>query len=69
MNIDVQSLSVEEKLQLIEQIWDSIDQNQHSPKISKAHRDLLDERIAEWKEDGDNGLDAFEVIDKIIEES
>ena len=46
MSINAQGLSVEDKLRLVEDLWDSIAADQNPLKLSDTHRALLDRREA-----------------------
>ena len=48
---EILSLSVEERIQLVEAIWDSIADNPESLPVTNAQRRLLDRRLAEHQKD------------------
>lgn len=41
----IRKLSIEERLQLIEEIWDSLDDEQDAPGLTEAQRLELDRRL------------------------
>lgn len=53
----VQSLSVSERIALVEAIWDTIpsDASLEAVPLSEEHRDELDRRLADLKGDPDAG--------------
>ncbi len=42
-------LSIEERILLIEEIWDSIDEDQAGAPLTEAQRALLEERLADYQ--------------------
>ena len=61
--IDVKDLSAEERLNLIEQIWDSL-QAEDVP-VTEKQKAELDRRIEEMDRDGKRGIPWEEVMDRI----
>ena len=61
--IDVKQLSAEERLSLIEQIWDSLQAD--DVPVTDAHKAELDRRIEEMDRDGERGIPWQEVMDRI----
>jgi len=59
------ALSIEEKLQLVEELWESIAADQASLPLSDEQRQELDRRLDEFESDGDHGRDATSVLDEI----
>ena len=45
--IDIDRLNVEEKLELIETLWNSLSSNPSNIPVTEAQKKMLDERIAE----------------------
>ncbi len=45
-NVDFTQFSVEQRLNLIGRIWDSIDPEQNAIPVPAWHRELLEERMA-----------------------
>ena len=56
---------MEQRLQLVEELWDSIAAEHENLGVSEAQRAELDERLAAYESDGDDGRPAFEVINEI----
>lgn len=61
--IDVKDLSAEERLNLIEQIWGSL-QAEDVP-VTEKQKAELDRRIEEMDRDGKHGIPWEEVMDRI----
>jgi len=58
-------LSIDENLQLIESLWDSIAADPSALPITAADREEPDQRLAAFEPDGDVGGDATRVLDEI----
>jgi putative addiction module component (TIGR02574 family) len=58
-------LPIEDRIRLVEDIWDSIADDQSALDLSKAQRAELDKRLDAYEEDGEIGRDASEVIAEI----
>lgn len=56
------ALSVEERLRLIELIWESLNANSAEIPLSDAHREILAERMAEHERDPDDVVSLDEVL-------
>ena len=65
MDARLHDLSIDENLQLIESLWDSIAADPSALPITAADREELDQRLAEFEADGDVGRDATSVLDEI----
>ncbi|HEX6812682.1 MAG TPA: addiction module protein [Planctomycetota bacterium] len=63
LKIDVKQLSAEERLKLIEQIWDSLDADE--VPVTEAQKAELDRRVEEMVRDGERGIPWKEVLDRI----
>lgn len=63
---EVLQLPVEERLELAEAIWESVEQSTAHPPIPDWQRDLLDERIAEDDSDPGAGSPWDEVKQRIL---
>ena len=61
--IDVKELSTEERLNLIEQIWDSLEAE--DVPVTRAQKAELDRRIDEMDRDGKRGIPWEDVLDRI----
>ncbi len=53
---EITALSVEERIVLVQAIWDSIAAEQAYPNLTEAQKDELDRRIDHYKNDPDNIL-------------
>jgi putative addiction module component (TIGR02574 family) len=63
LNID--DLSPDERLRLLEQLWDSLSQNPESIPLTDAQREELDQRLDDLERDGRNGIPWDEVLKRI----
>jgi putative addiction module component (TIGR02574 family) len=55
---DLLSLSLAQRLELIQTLWNSIAAEQNGPELSDADRQLIDQRLESFLADGDPGVDA-----------
>ncbi len=62
---DLSSLSVEEKLQLIEELWDSVADDPRALSLTDAQAEELDRRLEAYRQDGDPGRPWREVLDEL----
>ncbi len=58
-------LPIEERIRLVEDIWDSIAADQSALDLTEAQRKELDRRLDEFEKDGNIGREASEVIAEI----
>lgn len=65
--MNIQSLSVSERILLAEQLWDSVRTRSDEVKIPTELVELLDERLAELAADGSLG-DSWDTVKKRISE-
>jgi putative addiction module component (TIGR02574 family) len=65
--VNIQSLSVSERILLAEQLWDSVRTRSDEVKIPAELVELLDERLADLEPGGDLG-DNWETVKKRISE-
>ena len=63
LNIDVRKLSAAERLDLIEQLWDSLEAD--DVPVTEAQKAELDRRTEEMNRDGDPGIPWRDVLDRI----
>lgn len=63
--VDVAKLSPQERLELLEQLWDSLCQAPEAVPITDAQRQELDRRLDELDRDGPVGIPWNEVLDRI----
>ena len=65
MATKLQDLPLEERLKLVEDLWDSIAAEEQNLALTGAQRRLLDERLDEYELDGDPGEPAEAVIERV----
>jgi putative addiction module component (TIGR02574 family) len=51
---EIKSLSIEERIRLVQAIWDSIAAEQTYPKLTAAQKQELDRRINDYEANPDN---------------
>jgi putative addiction module component (TIGR02574 family) len=61
--IDVKALSAEERLNLIEEIWDSLEAD--DVPVTEAQKAELDRRIEKMDRDGERGIPWEDVLERI----
>lgn len=54
---EILQLSVAERIQIVEDIWDSISQNPESLPLSDVEKSELDKRLADYKKNPDEGIE------------
>ena len=62
MNQTLRKLPIDQRLELMEELWDSIVTDQKEMQISEEHKILLDQRLAAFEQDGDMGRPAKSVL-------
>jgi putative addiction module component (TIGR02574 family) len=62
MNLNIRELPVEDRIRLVEDLWDSIAQDQHALPLTPEQAAELDRRLESLEVDGDLGRPASEVI-------
>ena len=65
--IDIANLSAEERLRLLEELWDSLSATPEAVPLTNAQRDELDRRLDELDRDGPVGIPWEEVLRRIRE--
>ena len=65
MYAQLKELPLDERIKLVEDLWDSIAAEQDALPLTAAQRALLDERLEEFARDGDLGDPAFEVLERL----
>ena len=63
--IDVSSLTFDERLELLEEIWDSLSVNPDALPLTAAQREELDRRLDEIDREGPSGIPWEEVVQRI----
>ncbi len=56
LNIDINKMSVAERIQLAEDIWDSILTSDENLPITEIQQQELDNRLKQYKQNPDEGL-------------
>ena len=62
---DIEMLTVKERLELIERVWDSLAMTQDDIPLTNSQRAELDRRIDELEERGPVGIPWEQVLDRI----
>ena len=65
MDAALKQLPIPERIRLVEDLWDSIAQDQSAVPVTGAQRDELDRRLDRYKADPDSGRNAEEVLREI----
>ena len=63
--IDIAKLSPEERLELLEQLWDSLSATPGAIPLTEAQREELDRRLDDLDREGPVGIPWNEVLDRI----
>ena len=63
--IDIASLSSEERLQLLEEIWESLSKTPQAVPLTTAQREELDRRLEEMDREGPTGIPWDDVLRRI----
>jgi putative addiction module component (TIGR02574 family) len=61
MAIDIATLSAEERLRLLEQLWDSLSTTPNAVPLTKPQREELDRRLDDLDREGPGGIPWEEV--------
>lgn len=62
---DIEALTPEERLSLLEQLWDSLAATPEAIPLTKAQREELDRRLDELEREGPVGIPWEEVLNRI----
>ena len=62
MNAKFRKLPLDERIRLVEDLWDSIAANQHALPLTPEQQAELDRRLDAYESDGDLGRPAKEAI-------
>jgi len=65
MNSSLRDLSVEQRMRLVEELWDSIAADQAALPLTDEQRAELDRRLDAFEADGDLGRPAADVLSDI----
>jgi putative addiction module component (TIGR02574 family) len=63
--VDILELSVAERIQLVEDIWDSIANIPEAIQLTDAQKRELDRRLASFAQDPDQGISWEELKEKL----
>jgi putative addiction module component (TIGR02574 family) len=63
--IDIHKLSLEERLKLLEQLWDSLSDTPEAIPITDAQHEELNRRLDDLDREGPVGISWNEVLDRI----
>ena len=63
--IDIAKLSPEQRLKLLEQLWDSFSETPEAIPMTDAQREELDRRLDDLDREGPVGIPWNEVLDRI----
>ena len=66
--IDIFRLSIPERIQLAEDLWDSIAADQHTVPLTEDQQFVLNERLADYAQNPDEG-DSWDAVRKRLWES
>lgn len=65
MNTKLSKLPIEERIKLVEELWDSIASDQNALPITEEQKTELDRRLDAYEADGDRGRPAVESVAEI----
>lgn len=63
--VDIEKLNVEERLRLIEALWDSLSSDPSRVPVTQAQKEELDRRLNEIDEGDDVGIPWDDVLERI----
>ena len=63
--IDITSLSSEERLRLLEELWESLSATPEAVPLTTAQREELDRRLDELDQDGNSGISWEDVLHRV----
>ena len=62
---NIQNLSRSERIALAEQLWDSVAENQDSIEITASQKEVLEDRLASYRKNPDEGSTWEEIKDEM----
>lgn len=65
MNPSLKDLPVDQRIRLVEEVWDSIAADQGSLGLTAAQKEELSRRLAAYEQDGQAGADTKMVLEGI----
>lgn len=63
--IDIATLTTDERLELIERLWNSLSSTPDAVPFPDAHREELDRRLDELDREGPTGIPTEEVLSRL----
>jgi len=63
--INIETLSLEERLQLLDELWDSLCETPEAIPLTDAQREELDRRLDDLEREGPTGIPWEEVLTRI----
>lgn len=63
--VDIAKLTAEERLELLERLWDSLAETPEKVPLTDAQRQELDRRLDDLERDGPLGIPWNEVLERI----
>ena len=67
--VDILELSIEERIQMVEEIWDSIAAVPEAIALSEEQKDELDRRLKAYHRNPDAGSPWMEVRERVLNRS
>ncbi len=65
MKPELRELPISQRVQLVEDIWDSIAEDQGALSVTQTQKNELDRRLENYQRDGEQGRKASDVLDAI----
>jgi len=65
MNVKLRNLPIDERVKLVEELWDSIAADQGTLLLTDDEKSELDRRLNAFESDGNQGLPAVKTISEI----
>lgn len=65
MNVKLRNLPIDERIKLVEELWDSIAADQGTLSLTDDEKAELDSRLDAFESDGNQGRPAVETISEI----
>ncbi len=62
MNTNLRDLPIEQRIRLVEDLWDSIAAEQHVLLLTEEQKAVLDQRLDAYEADGERGRLAQEAV-------
>jgi putative addiction module component (TIGR02574 family) len=65
MNVKIRNLPIDERIKLVEELWDSIAADQGTLSLTDDEKSELDKRLDAFESDGNQGRPAVEALSEI----